>query len=440
MNKKISLGAAIAAIIICITITVCITMVISTRVFSDKVYNLKERENMYDKIAEIDRIVRQNYNGNIDQDKIMDSVSKGYVSGLDDPYSKYFTASELALLTTTQEGRTIGIGIDYVMDKSGYIKVVEVYPNSSAQETGIKVGDFITKIDGEAVTLANYKEKTALLQGDAGTKITITVRSGDDDRDIELTRRVIKIPTVRHKIIDSIGYIKISKFNNLTAEQFRDAIKICENAKVKGYIFDVRNNPGGTVSSVTEILDMLLPKGEIVSATYKNGETKVLATSDSKQIDLPMVVLVNEQSASASELFTQALKDYGKASIVGTKTFGKGLMQVLYPLSDGSALDLTVAKYNPPHSPNFDKVGIKPDFEVMLTPEETKNFAQLDETNDPQLIKAFEVLTNSGASTQNTESLPDDNTTEDEEIDKTSDENSSDVDASGKDEDSSDNK
>lgn len=404
MNKKISIGAAIAAIVICVTITICITMVISTRVFSDKVYNLKERENMYDKIAEIDRITRQNYNGTIDQQTLMDNVSKGYINGLNDPYSKYFTASEVALLTTGQEGRTVGIGIDYVMDPSGYIKVVDVYPNSSAQETGIKIGDLIIKVDGEDVTLANFKERSALLQGDAGTKLKITVRSNKEDRDIDITRRVIKIPTVKHKIVDKIGYIKITKFNNLTAEQFRDAIKICDNAGVKGYVFDVRNNPGGTINSVTEILDMLLPKGEIVSATYKNGETKVLATSDSKEINLPMAVIINDQSASAAELFAQALKDYKKAEIVGVQSYGKGLMQILYPLSDGSALDLTVAKYNPPKSPNFDKIGVKPDFEVTLTPEETKNFDLLDETNDPQIIKALEVVANTGSGKSQTSS------------------------------------
>ena len=426
MNKKISIGAALATIIICITITICITMVVSTRVFSGKVYNLKERENMYDKIAEIDRVVRQNFNGKIDQNAIMDSISNGYISGLGDQYSKYFTSSEVAALSTAQDGRTVGIGVEIVMDNSGYIKVVDVYPNSSAQETGIKVGDYITKINDETVTLSNYKEKITYLQGEPGTKVTLTVRSDNEDTDIELTRRVIKVPTVRHKIIDSVGYIKISKFNNLTAEQFRDAIKSCENAKVKGYIFDVRNNPGGTVGSVTEILDMLLPKGNILSATYKNGETKVLATSDSKEINLPMAVLMNEQTASAAELFAQALKDYKKAELVGTGTYGKGQMQILYPLSDGSAIDLTVASYNPPSSPNFDKVGVKPDFEVVLTPEEAKNFAQLDEMSDPQFKKAFQIVTNSGIIDKEETSPLEDEEILDEEAEELTEENEGD--------------
>lgn len=391
MNKKLSLGVAIALMAIVAATTFSITMVYSTRTFNDKVHSIKEREAMYSKIAEIDRLVRQNYFGDIDESKLGDEIATGYVKGIQDKYGMYFTAEQYSQQMQTYDGKMAGIGISTYKDTSGYIRIIEVYPDSAAETADLQVGDLIVKVEDLDVTAENYDQAVNALKGEAGTKVNITIRRNAQDSQRDVTRRRVEVPTVNHRMIGEVGYIKIKEFNNNTASQFKKAINKVTDEGAKALIFDVRNNLGGTLNSVNEMLDLLLPEGDIVSATYKNGETKVLATSDAKEISLPMVVLVNQRSASASELFAQALKDYDKAKVVGVTSYGKGMMQTIYQLSDGSALDVTVAKYNPPKSPNFDKVGVKPDHEVALTPEQEKNFIDLDETTDPQLKKALEV-------------------------------------------------
>ena len=201
-------------------------------------------------------------------------------------------------------------------------------------------------------------------------------------------------------MINNAGYIKITDFNENTYDQFKEAVEdLVGNQNAQSLIFDVRNNTGGLVDPAIKMLDMLLPEGTIATATYRDGSTEVLGTSDASCVELPMVVLTNENTASAAELFTQALRDYGVAQSVGTTTYGKGVMQVTHSLKDGSAIRITVAQYNPPTSGNYDGVGLTPDYEVTLTEEQQQAFDTLDETTDPQLKKALEVLNATGATT-----------------------------------------
>lgn len=404
MNKKLSLGVAIALMAIVASTTFSITMVYSTRIFNDKVHSIKEREAMYSKIAEIDRLVRQNYYGDIDEAVLTDNIANGYVTGINDIYGVYLTAEQYSQQMQTYDGKTADVGISTSKDASGYIKIVEVYPGSAAETADLQVGDLIVKVEDITVTNDTYERAINALKGEAGTMVNVTIRRNAEDSTRDVTRRRVEIPTVNSRMIGDIGYIKIKEFNNNTSSQFKKAVNKLMSDGAKALIFDVRNNLGGTMSSVTDMLDLLLPEGDIVSATYKNGENKVLAVSDAKEINLPMVVLQNQRSASASELFAQALKDYDKAKVVGTTSYGKGMMQNVYQLSDGSALDLTVAQYNPPKSPNFDKVGVKPDHDVALTPDQEKIFVDLDENTDPQLKKAIEVANASIRGTSDTSS------------------------------------
>ena len=394
MNKKISLGTAIAVTIVSIAVTICMTMVVSTNNFSDMVYLLKERANMYDKIDEIDNLVRQHYNGDINEEFLNDSISRGYVSGIEDKHSVYLNPEEYEELSEGYGGKKVGIGVTTTQDSSGYIKIIEVYKDSPAYDMGIEKEDLIVKVGDLDVSKDTYGQAIELLKGDEGTSVEVTVRKDKEDEKIELTRRPVEIPTVNFEMHDKMAYIQISRFNDLTTDQFKEALKNASSQNAKGIIFDVRNNPGGTIESVTEVLDLLLPKGPIVSAVYKDGTEEILGESDSKETNLPMVVLINENTASAGELFAQALKDYDKAELVGVKSYGKGSMQRIYKLSDGSAIDITIAKYNPPKSDNYDGIGIIPDYEVKLSQEEQDNFHNLDETNDPQLIKALEIIGN----------------------------------------------
>lgn len=394
MNKKISMGAGISLTLIMMAVSISMTAMVMSHKFSNNVNDLERRAAMYDKLEAVDSKIRQEYYGSIDQQILMDNITKGYISGIGDPYAAYYTAEEYNTMMKQSNGKIAGIGISLEMDVSGYIRVLDVYPDSPAESSGVMKNHLIVKVDDLDVTKENYAEAVEAIKGSAGTPLTIVVRDEDtsEEKNIDLTRRVVVAPTVFTDMFGNIGYIRISGFNATTYDQFRKAVRSLEKDGANALIFDVRNNVGGTDEAVTKILDYILPEGDIMSATYKNGETKVLAVSDADCIDLPMAVLVNEKTASAAELFAQALKDYNVAKVVGSKTFGKGSMQKTYQLQDGSAVTYTIAKYNPPKSGNFEGVGVKPDYEVNLTDDQKANFSQLDETTDPQMLKALEYI------------------------------------------------
>ena len=393
MNKKISLGATITLMIMAAAVTFSITMIYYMDVFNGKVYNLKERETMYSKLSELDRIVRANYVGNIDEDALNEALADGYVAGTGDKYARYFTPEEYESYMIDLEGRVVGIGISAQQDPSGYILINEVYADSPAAIVGLQAGDFIIKVDELDVNAETYQQAADAIRGEEGSKVNITYRRDSEDTTIEVTRRKVDIPTVFSRMIDSnVGYVQITEFNESTATQFSKQVDELIGQGAQALVFDVRNNGGGTLNSVTKMLDKLLPEGDIVSAEYKDGTVEVLAKSDADEITLPMVVLTNEKTASAAELFTQALRDYGKAKSVGSTTYGKGTMQTVKKLNDGSAVNITIARYLHPNGVCYDGEGIKPDYEVELTADMEANFENLDETTDPQLKKALEVV------------------------------------------------
>ncbi len=385
MNKKISLGAALALMLIITAVTFSVTMIFSRQMFSTTITNISEKQAMYDKLSEIDSYVRQNYYGTIDETNLNDYISTGYIAGLSDRYAAYYSASDYAALQQENAGQLVGIGIRATKNESGFIQVTEVYPDSPALEAGIQAGDLIVKVNDIDVTNDTYDSAIAEIGGQAGTKLSLTVRRDNTDQEIaEITRRVVVTPTVYSRMINNAGYIRITDFNENTYDQFKQAVE------------DLVGNQN---AQALKMLDMLLPEGTIATATYRDGSTEVLGTSDASCVELPMVVLTNENTASAAELFTQALRDYGVAQSVGTTTYGKGVMQVTHSLKDGSAIRITVAQYNPPTSGNYDGVGLTPDYEVTLTEEQQQAFDTLDETTDPQLKKALEVLNATGATT-----------------------------------------
>ena len=391
MNRKVSLGVTIALMSLAAAVAIVITAGYSMFDFNGRMQSLRESEVMYSKLNEIDAYVRQNYYGEIDDEALMNAVAKGYVSGLDDAYAQYLTPQEYQQRMADYESQQAAIGLSVVMDPSGYMKVVEVFAGSPAEEAGIEVGDLIVEVEGTMVTAENYNEMSTAMGGEEGTVLTLTVRRDNQDEEVEITRREVEVPMVTYTQYGDVGYIQIKEFHNNTPAQFDAALNALTSSGVQALIFDVRNNPGGTIDSVVDMLDTLLPEGTLVTATYKDGSTEELGYSDDDEVNLPMVVLTNEDTASAAELFAQAIKDFNKGRTVGTQTYGKGVMQTIYPLSDGGALSITTAKYNPPSGVNFDGVGVKPDYTVQLTAEQERNFYELDETTDPQLQKAIEL-------------------------------------------------
>ena len=286
----------------------------------------------------------------------------------------------------------MGIGTTARKDHSGYILIVDAKENSPAEAAGIQAGDLIVKVNDEDILTIGYTQAMSNIKGEEGTKVNLTLRREGEDYSVELTRKNIQSSTVEYRTIGDNGYIKMSNFDETTVDDFKYAVSDLKSQGVKGLIFDVRNNPGGLLDSVADVLDYLLPEGDLVSETNKKGETKVLCTSDSSCIELPMVVLVDGETASAAELFAADLRDFKVAELVGQTTYGKGIMQGAFPLEDGSAIKMTIAYFNPHSGVNFNGVGLKPDYEVALTTEQKLNFDTLDETSDPQLMKAIEVL------------------------------------------------
>ena len=392
MNKKISLGVAICFMAIAAAITFTITMFFSLNVFNSKIANVDEREHLYKKLSEIDTYVRNQYLGDIDEENLLNYVARGYMVGIDDKYAAYMTQEEYKYYQQENEGTLVGIGTTARKDDSGYILIVDVKENSPAEAAGIQAGDLIVKVNDEDILTIGYTQAMSNIKGEEGTKVNLTLRREGEDYSVELTRKNIQSSTVEYRTIGDNGYIKMSNYDETTVDDFKYAVSDLKSQGVKGLIFDVRNNPGGLLDSVADVLDYLLPEGDLVSETNKKGETKVLCTSDSSCIELPMVVLVDGETASAAELFAADLRDFKVAELVGQTTYGKGIMQGAFPLEDGSAIKMTIAYFNPHSGVNFNGVGLKPDYEVALTTEQKLNFDTLDETSDPQLMKAIEVL------------------------------------------------
>jgi len=394
MNKRISLGTAIALMFVVAAVTLSATMLYANNKFNRTVSNITEREAMYDKLAEIDTFVRNNYIDDLDEDFLMDCIADAYMIGIRDTYSDYYTAEEYEKISNGNAGSVVGIGISGSRTETGYILVEEVYPDSPAQSAQIQPGELIIKVNDIDLTPETYEEGINAISGKAGTTLSLVVRNGNEDREItEITRRKVQRPSVYSTSFDTVGYVRITGFNGTTYDQFKTAVETNLEEGAESLVFDVRNNGGGTMDAVVKMLDLLLPEGDIITATDKDGNVQVLGTSDPSCVDVPMAVLTNGQTASAAELFTQALRDYGVAKSIGETTYGKGTMQIYHKLKDGSAIKLTTRYYNPPKSENYDGVGIVPDYQANPSFTELAAIADLDPELDNQLYKAIEYLT-----------------------------------------------
>lgn len=380
MNKKISLGLALSLIAIASAITFIMTSFFSLQSFNEKVVDVNEKAKKYSSLQTLDSYVRENYFGEIDEDELSDEILKGYVKGLGDEYSRYLTPEEYQNELSESAGELVGLGLTLTQDESGYIRIVEILEDSPVNDSNLSPGDIITYVDGTDVLVAGFEESIEAMQGQAGTEITITVRRDGIDRDMTFVRRAIEVQTVSYEMLSgNIGYIKIDSFKKNTPSQFIDALEYLSSNGAQGLLFDVRDNSGGLVTALEDCVDPLLPEGVAATAEYKDGRSETLVYSDDSELDLPMTVLVNGNTASAGELFAAVLKDFGKAELVGEKTYGKGVMQITTPFSDGSAVVLTVAEYKTAFSDCYNGVGITPDYVV-------------DESADEQYNKAVEVI------------------------------------------------
>lgn len=357
------------------------------------------------KLEKIQNILNENFYFEEDEQAKQDGLIKGYMEGLDDPYSVYYTRDEYAEFMEDTEGEYVGVGVQVSQNvDTKVITVVKVFDGSPAKEAGIEAQDVISEVDGEDVGEQELDAVVDKIRGVEGTDVKITVYRRSDGKDHEYTmkRRKVENPTVEYKMLsDNIGYIAVSSFYEVTANQFIDAVGELNVQGMEGLIVDLRDNGGGLLDIAVEMLDFMLPEGKIVYTKDKDGNIiESYNSTAEQQFTKPLVLLVNGYSASASEIFAGAIKDYGIGTLVGTTTYGKGIVQRLFPLEDGSAVKVTIAKYFTPNGNDIHKVGIEPDVEVEF---DSVKYKDSDGEEDNQLDAAVnEMLKKLGKSAKTT--------------------------------------
>lgn len=330
----------------------------------------------------------------IDEQKLKDSAIKGYVKGLGDEYTEYIPESEMEKFTETIEGSFVGIGIYMIADEDTE-KIIIYYPipNSPAEKAGLKPGDIIVSVDGVEYGYDEFNSIAKHIKGKEGTTVKLVIDRNGEKKNFEIIREKIEINPITSKVYDKdIGYIVLPSFDSDSAKRFKEKVDELMGKGIKSLIIDLRNNGGGIVSESEKIADLFLDKDKVVIKTKNNvGKEEINKTKEEKKYDIPIVILVNENSASASEILTGTLKDNERAKTIGVKTYGKGVIQTVIPLLDGSGMKITTAEYYTPNGSQINKKGIEPDIEIKL-PENIKNIYSVEEKDDTQLKKAIEEL------------------------------------------------
>jgi len=345
----------------------------------------------YIKLAEIDFLVDRYYYGNVDDGVLGDGACAGFVSALGDKYAQYLPAQAAKENFDSLEGSFTGIGVTVCLHPENHtMYVVNVSKDGPAYNAGIRAGDEITSIDGTVIDKQNYVQSVGSLSRQIGDIIKVSfVRDGKANK-TEITVNYFELQSVFYRKIGEYGYIQITQFNDSSVNQFKIALDSLTESGVKGLIFDLIDNGGGTVNSASEILDMLLPEGDIISIRYGDGSEEVLHTSDSNEINLPMAVLTNGNTASAAELFAISIRDYNKGILIGQNTYGKGVMQTTYSLDDGSSVKFTVGQFFSKSKTDFSDGGIIPDVMFELNEHERTHYYLLKDQDNPYIKKAVE--------------------------------------------------
>ncbi len=364
---------------------------INNGLYSKKV-NTTSLEGLEYTLAQFRSELEKKYIGEIKDEALIEGAIKGYVDALGDPYTTYYTKKEMQKIMEETNGNFVGIGIYMTQNtQKNAVLIIKPIENSPAEKAGILPGDIITKIDDTECT--KLEDASNRIRGEEGTNVKLEIYRNGETKTFEITRTTIVVSHVTTKVLDNnIGYIAISDFEGKCADEFKTKYKELEKKGIKKLIIDIRDNGGGIVDEALEIANMLTEKGSTLLITKdKNDKEEVTTATKNPIINLPTVVLMNEYSASASEILAGALKDNKKATLVGTKTYGKGIIQELHQLSDGSGLKITVSEYYTPNHNEIHKIGITPDIEVDLS-EDAKKQITLEPKDDTQLQKAIEIL------------------------------------------------
>lgn len=345
-------------------------------------------------LSKYKEIIDKYYLGEIDEEKLEEGAIKGYIEGLGDPYTEYISKEEMKDYLDDTMGNFVGIGI-YMVKNTQYdkIQVLSTIKGSPAEKVGIKAGDLILTVDGVEYSADDMTTASNNIKGEEGTKVTVEISRGEEKLKFEITREKVKVNQVEGKVIsNNIGYIQFSSFDETTAQDFKNKYEELNKQGIKSLIIDLRNNGGGIVDQALQIADYIADKDSVLLYEVdKNNNETIKRAKTEPIINMPIIILTNENTASASEIVAGALKDLGKAKTVGTTTYGKGVIQQILSLSDGSGLKVTIEEYQTPNKNKIHKIGIAPDVEVEL-PDSVENEFNVKESEDTQLQKAIELL------------------------------------------------
>lgn len=399
MSKKISLGVAATIAIIAMAVTFSLTMVVSMKMFNTTVSSVKNKERQYNKLSEIDRFVRAGEYFTIDEDTLNDRLAAGYMNGINDKYAVYYTAKEYSEKQSVEKGTLTGIGVAVVNDtSSGYARIIRLYDNSPAAEAGMQVGGFITAINDESTrNITSTARLTSKLLGEEGTTTTITYLTPDrQEQQLNLVHSNYKTPSIytRQMVADTCGYIRIDAFTSGTASEFKAAVDELLQQGANSLVFDLRDNTGENLNAALVAADYCVPSGEIGKQQDRDGNVTVLRMSDETKINVPIVCLVNGSTAGSAELFANALRKMAGATLVGTKTAGKGVvLSDAQSFSDGSAAYITVGLLLDNEDQTWNEEGLRPDIDAALSVDEQNAYYDYTLDTDPQISKAVNAAT-----------------------------------------------
>ena len=407
VNKKISIGAAIALIIVFMALTVSVTMVVAMRQFNNNLGDVNQRQAMFDYINEIDKLIRQNYVGDISEEELRTALANGYLSGIGDPYAEYLTAEEYQKETERLSGSRTGLGLEIAEQEDGSVVITAVHSGSAADRAGVEKGDVITALDGKA---AGYAEILSRLED--GTRVLFTVSRGEESNAFELSPSTYTYTSVEGWTIGTTGYVRIYAFYSNTPAQFGAVMDSLLEEGAQNYVFDLRYNEGGVLTAAQEVISMLLPRGTYATRIESDATKTELVSEGTYDLEKSSVTLVNGETAGEAELFAGVLQEFKKTTVVGVATKGRGKIQEYYSVpSDGSAIKLSTASLSLLEGGEIEGKGITPDQVVALSAQEESRFPFLTDEDDPQLKAALSTLQGGTVTTETEPTAPTDGTT-----------------------------
>lgn len=396
-NKKYKVYKMLMIVALSVFITFMITSISLYTYFVENPVSVSANNTNKDissKLTKYREIIDKYFLGDVDDEKLEEGAIKGYIEGLGDPYTEYISKEDMDTYLDDTMGNFVGIGI-YMIKNTQYdkIQVLSTIKGSPAEKVGIQAGDLIVSVDGVEYKASDMTVASNNIKGEVGTKVVVEILRGAETIKYEITREKVKVNQVEGKVIsNNIGYIQFTSFDETTAEDFKAKYEELAKQNIKSLIIDLRNNGGGIVDQALEIADYMTDKDSVLLYEVdKNNKETVRKSKNDAIINMPIIILTNENTASASEILAGALKDLGKAKTVGTTTYGKGVIQQILKLNDGSGIKITIEEYQTPNRNKIHKVGIEPDEKVEL-PESVQNSLSIKESEDTQLQKAIEML------------------------------------------------